>query len=43
MAVQYQLKMPGIVYSGEDSLEHIAEISQGHKRAAVFTDKGIFR
>jgi len=43
MAVQYQLKMPGIVYSGEDSLEHIAEISQGHKRATVFTDKGIFR
>lgn len=41
MAVQYQLKMPGIVYSGENSLEHIAEICRGHKRATVFTDKGI--
>ncbi len=41
MAVQYQLKMPGIVYSGENSLEHITEICRGHKRATVFTDKGI--
>lgn len=41
MAVQYQLKMPGIVYSGENSLEHITEICRRHKRATVFTDKGI--
>lgn len=40
---KYCLKMPGTVYSGVDSLEHIEEILKSNDvtRLAVFTDKGI--
>ncbi len=40
---KYCLKMPGTVYSGVDSLEHIEEILKSNNvtRLAVFTDKGI--
>lgn len=39
---QYQLKMPGRVYSGKNSLLEIAEIAGGHHRAALFTDRSIY-
>lgn len=43
MLRQYQLKMPGTVYSGEGSMEKITEVCRGHRKAAVFTDQGVCR
>ena len=44
MLADYNLKMPGAVYSGEHALEKITDILRGKvKRAAVFTDPGIKR
>ena len=41
--MQYNLKLPRAVYSGDNAMAHITEIlkANGVKRAAVFTDKGI--
>lgn len=33
--------MPGNVHCGEGAMEHMGSILQGHKKVAVFTDKGI--
>ncbi|MBT9780097.1 iron-containing alcohol dehydrogenase [Clostridium sp. MCC353] len=42
MLADYNLKMPGAVYSGEHALEQMTKILKGKvKRAAVFTDPGI--
>lgn len=41
MEKQYQMRMPGTVYSGQDSLEKLKETAQGHKKAVIFTDAGI--
>lgn len=38
---QYSLRMPGNVHCGEGAMEHMGSILQGHRKAAVFTDKGI--
>ncbi len=38
---QYSLRMPGNVHCGEGAMEHMGSILQGHKKVAVFTDKGI--
>ncbi len=43
MLEKYNLRMPGAVFSGKDSLENIVPILKTNKvqRLAVFTDKGI--
>lgn len=41
MLKQYQLEMPGVVYSGRNSLLRIADIVKQYKKAALFTDQGI--
>ncbi len=38
---KYNMVMPRIVYSGVDALENLKMIAAGHKKAAIFTDKGI--
>ncbi len=39
--MNYSLQMPGCVYSGENSLDHIEEIVWPYNRIAVLTDKGV--
>lgn len=41
--MQYQLSMPGTVYCGEGTINKIADIGTGHRKAALFTDPGICR
>lgn len=41
MLERYSLKMPGNVYCGENAMEQMERILQGHRKAAVFTDRGI--
>lgn len=43
MVEQYQLKLPRAVYSGKNSLLRIGDIVKQYKKAALFTDAGIFR
>ena len=43
MLTTYNLKMPHAVYGGENAMDNITSIlkSNGVKRVAMFTDKGI--
>ena len=43
MLTKYDLKMPRVVFSGENALGNIGDILAGNdvKKLAVFTDKGI--
>ncbi|WP_029501973.1 iron-containing alcohol dehydrogenase [Lachnoclostridium phytofermentans] len=42
MNSNYELRMPGVVYHGENALESLVSIVQGkYNRAVIFTDKGI--
>ena len=43
MLTKYDLKMPRVVFSGENALGNIGDILSGNgvKKLAVFTDKGI--
>ena len=38
---EYQLQMPRQVYSGAEAMKSLARLAAGHRKAAVFTDKGI--
>lgn len=38
---EYQLAMPRRVYSGAEAMQALGRLAAGHKKAAVFTDKGI--
>lgn len=38
---EYQLAMPRRVYSGPEAMQALTRLAAGHKKAAVFTDKGI--
>ncbi len=38
---QFNLKMPGLIYSGENALENVDEIVKAVNKVAVFTDKSI--
>lgn len=41
MLTEYSMRLPGQVYSGENAIEKLGLLLKGHKKAAVFTDKGI--
>lgn len=38
---EYQLQMPRRVFSGADAMQALGRLAAGHRKAAVFTDKGI--
>ena len=38
---KYNMVLPRITYSGVDALENLRLVVAGHKKAAIFTDKGI--
>lgn len=43
MLTQYNLKMPHMVYGGENAIDHLTEIikEHGYKKVAMFTDKSL--
>ncbi len=41
MLKEFQLKMPGQVYAGDNALDKLPELIKDHQRIALFTDKGI--
>lgn len=41
MGHAFELKMPSIIYSGENALQKLNTVVEGAKKVAIFTDKGI--